>query len=147
MLQNAEVKGRVEELQKAVTEVAVTRAGVDRAWVLSTLRQNVLRAMQRVRVLDREGKPIGVFTYNGQVANRALELIGKELGMFRNHSEQFEWDGDLTKLTDAQLDKLLQQFELARAASEQTMLPERGNDQCAKLPSMMPSGAAPRKIG
>ena len=41
----------------------------------------VLRAMQRVRVLDREGKPIGVFTYNGQVANRALELIGKELGM------------------------------------------------------------------
>jgi hypothetical protein len=60
------------------------------------------------------------------VANRALELIGKELGMFRNRSEQFEWDGDLTKLTDAQLDKLLQQFELARAASEQTMLPERG---------------------
>jgi hypothetical protein len=67
---------------------------VDRAWVLSILRQNVLRAMQRVQVLDRQGKPIGVFTYNGQVANRALELMGKELGMFVDRTPDVPWDGD-----------------------------------------------------
>jgi hypothetical protein len=36
-----------------------------------------------------------------------LELIGKELGMWREHREDsFEWDGDLTKLTMPQLLKL-----------------------------------------
>jgi len=33
-------------------------------------------------VLDRKGKETGICTYQGQVANRALELIGTELGMF-----------------------------------------------------------------
>ena len=30
----------------------------------------------------RAGQPTGVFTYQGQVANRALELLGKHLGMW-----------------------------------------------------------------
>jgi hypothetical protein len=46
--------------------------------------------------------------YNGSVANRALELIGKEIGMFTErkeikHSNQFE------KMTDLELVQLLEQ--------------------------------------
>ena len=41
---------------------------------------------------------------------RALELCGKELGMFAGPSE-LPWDGDLTTLTDEQLGKLADYLE------------------------------------
>ena len=62
---------------------------------------NALRAMQLVRVLDEEGKETGVIAYNGHVANRALELIGKELGMFVERNVDVPWGGDPAKLTDS----------------------------------------------
>ena len=46
--------------------------------------------------------------------NRAREPIVKEPGMFRDRSGQFAWDGDLSKLTDGQLEKVMQRFEQAR---------------------------------
>lgn len=76
------------------------------------------RAMQHRPVLDGKGRQTGVFRYQGQVANRALELIGKELGMFVDRSEQLVWDGDPAKLTDGQLETLLQKFGAQRAALE-----------------------------
>lgn len=56
-------------------------------YVLRTLRTNVERAMQAEPVLDREGKPTGFFTYEGNVANKALELLGKTVGMFKDVQE------------------------------------------------------------
>ena len=38
--------------------------------------------MQAKPVLDANGKPTGMYQYQGNVANRALELVGKEYGMF-----------------------------------------------------------------
>ena len=55
---------------------------VDRAWVVRQMVENVNCAMQEVPVLDQDGKPTGVWKYEGHVANRGLELIGKNLGMF-----------------------------------------------------------------
>jgi hypothetical protein len=52
------------------------------------------------------------------VANRALELIGKELGMFVDRNMDVPWDGDPSKLTDAQLDKVIQYFDRLRATTE-----------------------------
>ncbi len=34
------------------------------------------------------GKPTGVYRYDGAAANRALELIGKALGLFVERAEQ-----------------------------------------------------------
>ena len=36
---------------------------------------------------DREEEVPGAYVYNGRVANKALELIGKELGMFIDPKE------------------------------------------------------------
>jgi hypothetical protein len=33
---------------------------------------------QNVPVLDRDGRPTGEYRYEGQVANKALELLGKK---------------------------------------------------------------------
>ena len=87
LLQNAEVKARVEHLRDAASQLAVARAAVDREFVLAGLKENFERAMQHQRVLDRKGKETGMCTYQGQVANRALELIGTALGMFVDRSD------------------------------------------------------------
>jgi hypothetical protein len=59
---------------------------VTRAWVIERLAENVDRAMQ-IEEIKLRGVPTGEFRYEGSVANRALELIGKELGLFVDRSE------------------------------------------------------------
>jgi len=56
-------------------------------YVLNHLKENVDRAMTSVPVLDKAGKLTGYYTYQGNVANRSLELIGKHLGMFTERIE------------------------------------------------------------
>jgi hypothetical protein len=57
-----------------------------RAWVLERLAENVRRAM-RIEAVTLRGVPTGEYRYEGSVANRALELLGKELGLFVERSE------------------------------------------------------------
>src|SRR5262249_36874925 len=45
-------------------------------------RENVERSMQIRPILDAKGEPTGEYRWDGSVANKALELLGKELGMF-----------------------------------------------------------------
>jgi phage terminase small subunit len=63
------------------------KTGLDAQWVLDGLKKNYLRAMQEEPVLDREGNPTGEYTYQGAVANRSLELVGKHIGMFVDKTE------------------------------------------------------------
>jgi phage terminase small subunit len=69
----------------AVAERKAARAArseVDAAWVLSQLWEVAVRCLQAVPVLDRSGRETGEWRFNASGANRALELIGKHLGMF-----------------------------------------------------------------
>lgn len=56
-------------------------------WVLDELVKNKERAMQEEPVYDKEGNETGEYTYQGAVANKAIELIGKHLGMWQNKLE------------------------------------------------------------
>jgi phage terminase small subunit len=58
------------------------RNEIDADFVLKRLQENLERAMQAEPVRDSHGKPTGEYRYDGAVANRALELLGKHLGMF-----------------------------------------------------------------
>jgi hypothetical protein len=49
--------------------------------------ENAERALQHVAVLDKKRKPTGEYRYDGSVANRALELLGKQQGMFIDRNE------------------------------------------------------------
>ena len=88
LLRKADVAARAEELKAAVSERQVEKMAVDRAWVMAKLTENVQRAMQVEPFRDREGNPTGQYIYQGGVANRALELLGKELGMFQPNPEK-----------------------------------------------------------
>lgn len=115
------VKARIEELraihEKAVvkaTEKAVEKTAakdiekvrLTKQWVLDKLVKNAQLAMREEEHV--EGK--GPSKYDGSVANRALELLGKELGMFVDRKEtgapgEFS-DYDATGLRKALLDRL-----------------------------------------
>jgi phage terminase small subunit len=75
-------------LRGKVTERAVEKAAISKAWVIEKLVENVDRAMQAEPVRRSDGEEVpGAYVYNGSVANKALELIGKELGMFIDRKE------------------------------------------------------------
>lgn len=78
LLRNAEVEAAVEAAMGARLENSQLSA----AWTLDQLREVVERCMEARPILDRAGKPTGVYHFNSTGACRALELIGRHLGMF-----------------------------------------------------------------
>ena len=75
---------KVEErtTEKAIERVAAKRS-INKEWIMNKLIENIERAMQVVPP-TKDG---GVFRYEGSVANRALELLGKEFCMFIERKE------------------------------------------------------------
>ena len=63
--------------------------------------------MQAESATDSKGRELGHFTFNATGATKALELLGRELGLFVNRIVQTVWDGDLSKLSADQLATLL----------------------------------------
>jgi tRNA A37 methylthiotransferase MiaB len=105
LLKRADVAERVRELKELAAQSAVARLELKREWVLEQLVDNVRKCKQDVAVLDRNGQPTGVYTFQAAAANRALELIGKELGMFvdRSHTKPTR----IEDLTDEMLDAMI----------------------------------------
>ncbi len=86
-------------VQGAIQAAVAPRAEcpeISQAWVVERLVANATRAMQAVPVVDRDGNPTGRYNYQGNVVNRALELLGKHVGLW---SERH--DDNLPKRLDA----------------------------------------------
>lgn len=98
LMDNPTIAARIAGLRAVVTQQAIEEATVDRAWVLSRLKTVTERCLQAAPVLDRKGLPVLVetpegdlvpaFMFNSMGANRSLELLGKEIGMFVERKEQ-----------------------------------------------------------
>lgn len=92
--QRPDIRGRIAELSTSVAKIAekveerlIEKGVATQEWIIDRLVENVNRAMQAVAVLDNEGRPTGEYKYDGGVANKALELLGKERGMFVDRTE------------------------------------------------------------
>ena len=77
---------------KARQQVRAEASELNEQWVIDRLRENVERSMVAVPVMvfDHDKKQMvesGEWTYQGNVANKALELIGKHRGMFAERRE------------------------------------------------------------
>ncbi len=92
LLSYASVKSRIAMLQQRTLE----KSELSVQWVLDKLKMNAERALQIIPVLDKEGNETGKFQYEGSVANRACELIGKHLGMFLEKAER---EGNAPRVT------------------------------------------------
>jgi len=100
LLKNAKVLSRIQELKGRVTEQTVTTSGITKAWVISKLRENAEQGM-------KEGQRTP--------AIRALELIGKELGMFVDRKEI--GIGKLLEMSTEDLVRLLAEIDGEKATA------------------------------
>jgi phage terminase small subunit len=114
----AEILQEREQIDAEGTKLAIERTAIDKEWVIERLRENVERAMQARPVIDRAGNPTGSYVYNGAAANRALELLGKELGMFIERRENKIVD-EFDSMTDKQIEAWLDERAEARVKARQ----------------------------
>ena len=125
----AETLQEREQIDAEGTKLAIERTAIDKEWVIERLRENVERAMQVRPVMDRAGNPTGSYVYNGATANRALELLGKELGMFIEKRENKVVD-EFDTMTAEQIEAWLDERADARVKIRQRRLaaqqPRRG---------------------
>lgn len=87
---------------EAIREAMANRAKANEItaeWVLTRLQENVGRAMQAEQVFDRSGQPTGEWVYEGAVANKALELLGKHVGLFADRLEHTGKNGGSISVT------------------------------------------------
>lgn len=107
-----EVVARVKEIQNNriktefdASDNAARSLGVTKRWVLERLKYNAERCLRGQPMLDTNGVQIpGKFTGKPDAmgANRALHLIGLELGMFIERHE-IGGPGDFARLSDDEL--------------------------------------------
>ena len=89
-------KSQVDEAIKAAMAERANRVNLDAQWVLKRLTEISDRCMDAEPVLIREGNKwveSGEWKFDSAGANRATELIGKHLGMFRDKLEVSGADG------------------------------------------------------
>ena len=102
LLKEPAIQERIAELQAKAAEKTV----LSKQWVIDKLIANVERSMQAAPVVDAKGIPTGEYTYQGNVANKALELLGKEQGMFIDRKEVGR-PGSFEELTDEELQEAI----------------------------------------
>lgn len=79
---------KVSEIRDAIAAARAEQSALaGRDWIINGLVENARRALRAVPVLDRKGNETGVYAYQGAVANRALELLGRHFGMFKDCRE------------------------------------------------------------
>lgn len=95
--EDARISARIAELCELAANIPVAANWLNRNFVLEGLRKVFSRAME----IDKLGDAV-----------RALELMGKELGLFVERNEhRFVWDGDPSKLDEKQLASLIYSME------------------------------------
>ena len=81
LLRKLEVQQAVEAGRKKKAE----ECGITQEYVINNLKEIVERGLQRTTIKDKKGDDI--LQYNPKEANKALELLGKHLGLFTDKIE------------------------------------------------------------
>lgn len=76
------IRERVEELRSRIVERTIEKTAVSKEWVVEQLVRVYKESMDGQPVKDRYGNATDKVMPNYSAANRALELLGKEEGMF-----------------------------------------------------------------
>jgi len=83
LLRLERVKSAIAERRAELVKSDVVNVG----FVITALKENALVSMGKVPLITNSGENMGYQEYNPSAANRALELLGKSIGMFRDDSK------------------------------------------------------------
>jgi phage terminase small subunit len=110
LLSNVKVQEYIQNKQKKLE----IKTELTAQWVLDNLKAVAERCMQAEPLLTRVGnqwEESGEYTFQAAGANKALELIGKHLGMFTDKldikSNNLNLNADITQLSDTELEKVI----------------------------------------
>lgn len=121
LLRNAEIQARINTLRNAMAERAIVRTALTRSYVIERLMMIVEQCSQLEPVRDKNGNILGYCTYKPMAAIRALELLGKELGMFKGQSERKPALPDMTleelEQRQVEIDQRLEELDQLEAES------------------------------
>jgi phage terminase small subunit len=84
LLTNVDISEHIRRLRN----VQAVKAGISAEYVLSGLKAVAERCMQAEPILDRDGEETGEYRFNAAGANKALELLGRHLGLFDGEQAQ-----------------------------------------------------------
>lgn len=111
-------KGNIASYINTKREVLAEKSEIDAVWVLKNLQEVAEKCMTarpvmkwdygekclvQETVTDQNGDEVGVYQFDSQGANRALELIGKHLGMF---TDKLQIEGKLLSMEHVPIDIL-----------------------------------------
>jgi phage terminase small subunit len=90
------------------------KTGIDAEFVLTSLKDIANKCMRLEPVLDNRGKPIGEYRFNATGSIRALELLGKTLGLFTEKIEttNININSNISKMTDIEIQAELKNLEV-----------------------------------
>lgn len=109
-----------EKMHGQSTAKAIEKAALTKEWVISNLMENAMMCMgKKPTYIDPETKA-ETFDLNPQGANKALELLGKEIGMFIERHEH-GGVGAFSQMSDEELDAALAQKARELGLPEETM--------------------------
>lgn len=107
---NEKIKARVDELKSLVVASVIARSAASKEYVIEALVDTLERCRQASPVLDRKGAIVMVETPDGDTAPayifdskavlRSAELLGKELGMFKDRVEHTGANGGPIETAD-----------------------------------------------
>jgi phage terminase small subunit len=89
LLANVSVQEYVQAKQKRLEK----KTEISQEYVLVGFKKVFERCMQEEAVTDKDGNFEGVFKFEASGANKALEMLGKHLGMFKEKLEVGGKDG------------------------------------------------------
>jgi len=124
LLRNAKVYARIEELKKERSE----KTKINAEWVIKKLVDVVERAMtaEPVMVFDPESRTLvesGEYQFDSNGANKALELLGKHIGMFDpKHNMIQPLTGSQIEKIQAETDFIKERTKLLKGTAKDTSL-------------------------
>jgi phage terminase small subunit len=86
LLTNVDIKSEIVRRQEEVNKKVEAETGVSITWVLDNFKWVAERCMAPEPMYDKEGN-IVEWRFDSSGANKALENIGKYLGMFKDKGE------------------------------------------------------------
>jgi phage terminase small subunit len=126
LMTNDDIRSEIERRQQEINKKVEEETEISVKWVLDSFKSIAERCMTAEPVLDREGNETGEYKFDSSGANKALENIGKHLGMFTdklkldvsgqvNHEHEYRIEQTIT--TDPDTADLLKQLWRRQSAS------------------------------
>jgi phage terminase small subunit len=138
----AYLRGIKEQTHAEARQAVIEKAALTKEWIITQLMENVAMAKQAEPVRDSEGNETGEYKQNLPAANKALELLGVELGMFIKKAEVGK-PGEFQDLTDDELERQIADADRALAASDSAI--QSARDKAAQTAAAEGKAAPARK--